>query len=54
VSGLLVDLIDDLKKTNGGHILYHYDQIDCYLRNAVTYIVAGVENGGHVMFVENE
>ncbi|PWW28204.1 DcmR-like sensory protein [Cytobacillus oceanisediminis] len=54
MSELLVDLIDDLKKTNGGHILYHYDQIDCYLRNAVAYIVAGVENGGHVMFVEND
>ncbi|MEH6987605.1 MEDS domain-containing protein [Cytobacillus firmus] len=51
---LLIDLIDDLQKSNGGHILYHYDQMDCYILNAVSYITAGVRCGGHVLFVEND
>ncbi|MGN7177488.1 MEDS domain-containing protein [Cytobacillus firmus] len=51
---LLTDLLDDLQKSNGGHILYHYDQMDCYLQNAVSYITAGVRCGGHVLFVEND
>ncbi|OMF54928.1 hypothetical protein BK139_18675 [Paenibacillus sp. FSL R5-0490] len=51
---LLIDLIDDLQKSNRGHILYHYDQMDCYIQNAVSYITAGVRCGGHVLFVEND
>ncbi|WHY32470.1 MEDS domain-containing protein [Cytobacillus firmus] len=51
---LLIDLIDDLQKSNGGHILYHYDQKDCYIQNAVSYITVGVRCGGHVLFVEND
>ncbi|MEK3853826.1 MEDS domain-containing protein [Cytobacillus sp. FSL H8-0458] len=51
---LLIDLIDDLQKSNGGHILYHYDQMDCYIQNAVSYITAGIRGGGHVLLVEND
>ncbi|GLB59600.1 MEDS domain-containing protein [Cytobacillus sp. NCCP-133] len=54
MNDILVDLIDDLKKSNGGHILYQYDQLDCYLQNATSFILAGVRNGGHVMYVEND
>ncbi|MCM3708635.1 MULTISPECIES: MEDS domain-containing protein [Cytobacillus] len=51
---LLIDLIDDLRKSNGGHILYHYDQLDCYIQNAVSYITTGIRCGGHVLLVEND
>lgn len=51
---LLVELIKDLKKTNGGHIFYPYKSIESYLQNAVSYIVTGVNNGDQVLFVENE
>jgi MEDS: MEthanogen/methylotroph, DcmR Sensory domain len=50
----LIDLIGDLKSSNGGHILYQFDQIDCYLQNAVSYISTGAKSGGHVLFVEND
>ncbi|MCM3093162.1 MULTISPECIES: MEDS domain-containing protein [unclassified Cytobacillus] len=51
---LLTDLIEDMQKSNGGHILYHYDDMDCYIQNAVSYITAGIRCGGHVLFVDND
>ncbi|WP_026585420.1 MEDS domain-containing protein [Bacillus sp. J33] len=54
MNDLLTDLIDDLKKSNGGHILYNYDEVDCYLQNAISFILAGVRDKGQVLFVEND
>ncbi|WP_166672454.1 MULTISPECIES: hypothetical protein [Cytobacillus] len=39
----LIEIIDDLKWSNGGHILYQFI-------NAVSYISACAKSGGQVLF----
>ena len=41
----LIAIIDDLKRADGGRILYPFDERDCYLQNAVSYISAGAKSG---------
>lgn len=47
-------LINALKKENGGHIFYHYQKVESYLQNLITFIMQGINNGHHVMIVEND
>lgn len=44
---------DTLRQREGAHILYLTEQMDLYIENAVSYVVDGVRNGDHVLFVEN-
>ncbi|WP_180954246.1 MEDS domain-containing protein [Bacillus sp. M6-12] len=44
----------NLKLTNGEHIFYHFEQIDHYIENAVSFIVIGIKQGDHIIFIENE
>jgi len=46
----LTNLID-LK--NHGHILYTYNKLDNYIENAISYIVSGIEQGHHIIFIES-
>ena len=41
----LIAIINDLKRLDGGRILYSFDERDCYLQNAVSYISAGAKSG---------
>ncbi|MGM0922337.1 MAG: MEDS domain-containing protein [Bacillota bacterium] len=36
------------------HIYYSINEIDNYLNNAAAYIIAGIEKGDHIIFVEND
>ncbi|WP_234414411.1 ATP-binding protein [Paenibacillus sp. CAA11] len=38
---------------NSGHILYVYDEIDYYVDNAVIYISTGIEQGHHLILIDN-
>lgn len=40
--------------SNGGHILYMYDELECYIDNALTYIITGINHGHQIMFIENK
>lgn len=40
--------------TNGAHILYTYDQLDEYIGNAVSFIITGVQQGQHIIFVDSK
>ena len=41
----LIAIIVDLKRSDGGRILYPFDERDCYLQNAVSYKSAGTKSG---------
>ncbi|OMP66340.1 MEDS domain-containing protein [Domibacillus epiphyticus] len=36
-----------------GHIFYYSHDIEKYIENAITYIVTGIEQGDHILFIEN-
>ncbi len=38
----------------GDHIFYYVEEQDLYIENAVLYVKEGIEQGDHVLFVENE
>ncbi|WP_106408330.1 MEDS domain-containing protein, partial [Fictibacillus aquaticus] len=44
----------ELQQSNGGHIFYEYESIEAYVRNTVSYIIAGIEQGDHVVVIEND
>lgn len=47
-------LTNHLQEMNYGHIFYYYNEVESYIKNAVSYIVAGIEQGDHILFVEND
>lgn len=51
---LLVEVINDLKMKNGGHLLYLYTDSKSYLQNVVSYAVSVTKNGDHILLVEND
>jgi hypothetical protein len=53
MSDLLLQLLQK-QKGKSGHILYHFDDNETYLQNAVTFITAGVKEGSHIMMIEND
>jgi hypothetical protein len=53
MSNLIMKLLERHKGKNG-HILYHFDDDERYIQNAVAFIKAGVKNGSHIMMVEND
>ena len=54
MDNFLTELVNDLKKTNQGHIFYHFSDKEKYLQNALNFIVSVVKNGSHVLLVEND
>jgi hypothetical protein len=54
MDNFLARLVNDLKEAKQGHIYYHYNDIDKYLQNAITFIVTVITYGSHVMLVEND
>lgn len=44
----------ELQQSNGGHIFYEYQDIESYINNTVSYILAGIEQGDHVIVIEND
>jgi hypothetical protein len=54
MSNFLVELVKDLKKSNGGHIFYHYNNVENYINHVVSYIVTGIKNGDHILLIEND
>lgn len=54
MDNFLARLVNDLKEASHGHIYYHYNDMDKYLQNAITYIVTVIKNGSHAMLVEND
>lgn len=43
-----------LQQSNGGHIFYEYQCEESYIRNTVSYIIAGIEQGDYVIVIEND
>jgi hypothetical protein len=43
-----------LQQSNRAHVFYCFNEMERYIDNAVSYIVSGIEQGEHVLFVENE
>ncbi|WP_205685221.1 MEDS domain-containing protein, partial [Peribacillus acanthi] len=43
-----------LETTPGGHIFYEYTNLETYITNTVSYIINGIENGDHVIIIEND
>lgn len=54
MENFLAELLKDLKKTNQGHIFYHFSDKEKYLQNALNFIISVVKNGSHVLVVEND
>jgi PAS domain S-box-containing protein len=50
----IAQLTQILDVTNHGHILYIYDKLDRYVRNAVSFIKTGITFGGHVFIIDNK
>lgn len=46
--------LKELQQAEGGHIFYYSNDLDCYIQNAVSYIVSGVEQGEQILMVEND
>ncbi|MCG7376321.1 ATP-binding protein [Paenibacillus sp. ACRSA] len=38
--------------TNGGHIIYFFEDFNCYVDNAVSYIMTGIDQGHHILLIE--
>ncbi|MDQ7863061.1 hypothetical protein RCO48_24585 [Peribacillus frigoritolerans] len=47
-------LIENLQQSDGGHILYCFNELEAYIENEATFIIAGVEQGDHILVVEND
>lgn len=50
----IAQLTQILEVTNHGHILYIYDKLDRYVRNAVSFIKTGIKFEGHVFIIDNK
>ncbi|GAA3327955.1 hypothetical protein GCM10020331_069980 [Ectobacillus funiculus] len=50
---IFVKLNEIIELSNGGHILYVYEDTESYVNNAVSYIVSGLEQEHHLLVVDN-
>lgn len=50
----ITDIQDILQTSKGAHIFYYVEKLERYIDNAVSYIVSGIEDGDHILFVESE
>lgn len=49
-----IKLNEIIELSNGGHILYVYENVECYVNNAVSYIISGIEQEHHLLVVDNQ
>lgn len=49
----IADLAKQTGQTKGAHIFYNSSKLEAYIENAVSFIVDGIKQGEHVLFVEN-
>ncbi|MGG0288056.1 MEDS domain-containing protein [Peribacillus butanolivorans] len=47
-------LIKDIQQSNGAHILYCFNELETYMENEAMFIISGVEQGDHILVVEND
>lgn len=50
----IMQLTKKLQVSNGGHILYFYDDLPHYINNALSYIVTGLEQEHHILFIDSK
>ncbi|MBB5174738.1 two-component sensor histidine kinase [Texcoconibacillus texcoconensis] len=50
----LMPLTSSLKVHPGSHILYFYNSLEGYIENAASYILKGIEQGQHVIFIDDK
>lgn len=47
-------LTQNLQGMNGGHIFYYTNELNLYIQNSISYIISGIEQGDHILFLEND
>ncbi|MEB2493672.1 MEDS domain-containing protein [Peribacillus frigoritolerans] len=47
-------LIENIQQSDGGHILYCFNELESYIENEATFIITGVQQGDHILVVEND
>lgn len=47
-------LTELLETSNGGHVLYVYDELECYVNKAVAFIVSGIHQGHHIIIIDSQ
>ncbi|MBT2569637.1 MEDS domain-containing protein [Planococcus sp. ISL-110] len=50
----ITNIQDTLRTSEGAHVFYYVNELERYIDNAVSYIVAGIKHGDQILFVENE
>ncbi|WP_409300406.1 MEDS domain-containing protein [Peribacillus sp. SCS-155] len=50
----MIEYSNMLPVSKKGHIFYYFEDIQKYIENAVAYASAGVQDEGHVIFLEND
>ena len=50
----ITDIQNIFKTAEAAHVFYYVDNAERYIDNAVSYILAGIEQGDQVLLVENE
>jgi hypothetical protein len=50
----MIPLTKFIHLPNTAHILYIFENKDCYIRNLLAYIKAGVERGHHLLIIESK
>lgn len=48
-----IQLSKNIQVYSSAHILYLYENIDCYLENIIAYISAGIDRNHHLLIIEN-
>ncbi|MFF2889119.1 ATP-binding protein [Paenibacillus sp. NPDC057967] len=49
-----ISLMDQVDVTNGAHILYYYTDHDAYIKNATSFLINGLIQDEHVVFIDSE
>lgn len=50
----IIDIQDILQTSKGAHVFYLVEEMERYIDNAVSFIIAGIERGDQILIVENE
>ncbi|MGH2318459.1 MEDS domain-containing protein [Planococcus sp. SE5232] len=50
----ITEIQDILQTSEGAHVFYYVEELERYIVNAASYIIAGIENGDQILFVESE
>lgn len=48
-----VQLTEHVMITSGAHILYTYDDLGPYIDNAVSFIITGLQQGQHILYIDS-